>query len=104
MKEKAAVLGPKIRSQIICLGCHKNLFQLDTTKDFLRCSRCTWPICSKKCENSSLHIDECHLMSSRNFKSSIKNAGNVAQLETCYCLILPLRVLLLKQKNPDVYI
>lgn len=101
LKEAPNVLGPKIRCPVVCLGCHKNIFQPDTTKDFVRCSKCTWPLCSKQCETSPYHQDECKLMSSRKFRSGIKNSGNVNQLEACYCLILPLRVILLKQKHPD---
>jgi hypothetical protein len=94
LKEKPFVIGPKTSSHVLCLGCHK---QLPVISYF--CSKCTWPLCSKNCESSSHHADECKLMAAKKFKCSIKSGDKV---ESCYCVIVPLRLLLLKDKNPSM--
>lgn len=92
LREKPCAVGPKTVSLLTCLGCHKQLMT-----NFHRCSKCSWPLCSKDCESSSYHVEECEIFSSKNFKSSIRCVG---QLESCYCVILPLRVILLKKLKP----
>lgn len=92
LREKPFVVGPKLYSQATCLGCHK---QLPTIH--YNCSKCTWPMCGKSCESSSYHVDECRLMSAKNFKCAIKEVG---KLESSYCVIVPLRLLILKAQKP----
>lgn len=92
LKEKPCVIGPKTVSHVTCLGCHKQLLG-----NFYSCSKCTWPMCSKECESSSYHVDECKILSSKNFKSSIKGIG---QVESSYCVVVPLRLILLRKLKP----
>lgn len=96
LRERPFVMGPKIMSQAICLGCHKIIDQLQG--EFYQCTKCSWPMCGKDCETSTSHIDECLLMHEKHFKCSIKNTRN-AKVEASYCVIVPLRVILLKKTN-----
>lgn len=100
LREKPAIVGPKMLSFVSCLGCHKTLIP-ESNKDFYKCSKCSWPMCGKSCENSEFHIDECKIMAEKRFKSSITNRG-VLKAESSYCVITPLRMILLKQKNPKL--
>lgn len=91
LREKPCVIGPKTVSQVLCLGCHRQLPSIT-----YNCSKCTWPLCGKPCESSSYHVDECRIMSARNFKCSIKSAEKI---ESCYCVITPLRILLMRKSS-----
>jgi hypothetical protein len=101
-REIAVVHGPKMLSNPICLGCHKALVIKSQKTDFYRCSRCSWPLCSKQCERLEPHIDECNLMASKNYKCPIKVNCLTQQSNAIYCLIFPLRFLILKLKQPKV--
>ncbi|KAG5684028.1 hypothetical protein PVAND_013281 [Polypedilum vanderplanki] len=100
LKEKPMIIGPKTISHPICLGCHKSLIPIEN--DYYKCSKCTWPLCGKSCENSEYHKDECKLYCEKNFKSSIKFCES-AKAESSYCVIMPIRALLLKKSKPKVY-
>lgn len=100
LREHPCVVGPKITSQAMCLGCHK-MIDPPTSEDFYKCTKCNWPMCGKSCENLPSHVDECQIMKERNFKCSIKNTGK-AKFEASYCVIVPLRVILLKKTNPKL--
>jgi MYND finger len=101
-REFAVVHGPKMLSHPICLGCHKTLTPSTSKATFYRCSRCAWPLCSKACESLEPHVDECQLMSAKHYKCPIKgNCVNVHS-EAIYCLIFPLRFLLLKLNQPKM--
>ena len=101
LRENPLVLGPKITSHVMCLGCHKTI-KPPASGDFYKCSKCTWPLCGKNCETLKPHVDECRVMSEKKFKSSIKNNGT-ARIESSYCVIVPLRIILLKLSNPKAY-
>lgn len=101
LREHPIVLGPKITSYVMCLGCHKTI-PPTTAGDYYKCSTCTWPVCGQSCEKLPAHVDECQLMSSRNFKSSIRSCGS-PKIEASYCVITPLRVILLKKSNPKAF-
>lgn len=108
LKERPYIVGPKVISTPICLGCHKSLepqqFQIPiddnkrktkTVKNFYKCSKCKWPLCSEQCEKSESHIDECNLMIERKYHSCIEyNAEEEHRKESAYCVIVPLRCLL----------
>ena len=98
--EKPYIVGPKIVNSPICLGCHKTLFQPDAKKDFYKCSSCTFPLCGPQCEKSEYHVQECKLMAEKFTSSTIKNTGNTIQNESSYCVILPLRLILLQRSDP----
>lgn len=125
LREKPLIFGPKIISVPICLGCHKNLkpqdiqvnaapsplpgnrkrnqkLKVKTVRNYYKCSTCKWPLCSRECEKSPAHLDECQLMAERNFQCSIDyNAQDEQRKESAYCAILPLRCLLQKKINAN---
>lgn len=104
LKEKPAVLGPKITCPAQCLGCGKKLEPqtIGDKLDFYKCTICNWPMCGPKCEKSEGHQPECKIMSDRKFKCKIKYE-KPDKSEAAYCVISPLRVLLMKETNPLQY-
>lgn len=106
LKEKPAVLGPRMATAVQCLSCHKKLepskLEDGKTFDFYKCSSCCWPMCDQKCERAEIHRAECELMTSRKYKCTIKYEPS-DKVEAAYCVIAPLRVLLMKDSNPLQY-
>nr|XP_018907165.1 PREDICTED: protein msta-like [Bemisia tabaci]XP_018907166.1 PREDICTED: protein msta-like [Bemisia tabaci] len=102
LKEKPIVLGPKIASLPVCLGCNRRLkataMDDDDPLEYYKCSKCGWPLCAPRCEDSPNHRDECKLMSERNYRSPIQYQDSPKK-ESSYCCITPLRCLLLPQKE-----
>ncbi|XP_035711296.1 SET domain-containing protein SmydA-8-like [Folsomia candida] len=91
MAEPALMVGPKQDTLPICLGCHKRL-----TGTYL-CSKCSFPLCSKECEQLEIHSNyECLIFSQK--KPIIMKDLNIYQ--PVYQCILTLRCLLLKTKDP----
>lgn len=104
MKEKPAVIGPRMSSPAHCLSCG---MKLEPTKigdkyDFYKCSICCWPMCGQKCEKAEIHKAECKIMTDMKYKCTIKYE-QPNKSEAAYCVIAPLRVLLMKQSNPQQY-
>lgn len=97
MKKSPLIIGPKTACLPLCLGCHKTISVIN---NIYRCSKCNWPMCDSICENSTLHQDECEIYSQMENVPNIE-AENVKQLG--YCLVLPLRVFLLKQNKTSRY-
>lgn len=95
IREVPYVVGPKITSYPMCLGCHKTI----SSAGFYNCSKCTWPMCGRNCENLATHADECRLMSEKKFKCPIRNT---LKAESSYCVIVPLRVIQMKITNPKM--
>lgn len=95
MRKQPLVLGPKLASEPICLGCHQNL-------DFLyeNCSKCGWPLCSQECEHSEMHAIECDALAKSGFTPNIELDQ---ERQVVYTAIAPLRCYLLKQHNPSGY-
>lgn len=91
MKQPPLVLGPKMVSQPLCLGCHKIL-----VKNRYDCEKCKWPLCSKGCTESPLHKPECDVFTLYNYHPYISND---TEKKTIYSLIVPLRVLLMKNSE-----
>ncbi|XP_029710886.1 SET domain-containing protein SmydA-8 isoform X2 [Aedes albopictus] len=106
------LLGPKIASTAVCLGCHRSLapqiLQRTTDDapptDFHHCRHCSWPLCGPACETASQHKDECPLLarSSNAVRSRIHfSPSEPTRKESSYCVVVPLRALLLKRSNPQ---
>lgn len=96
MRKKPLILGPKTASYPLCLGCHKKLYVMDLHN----CSKCSWPLCSKNCETSNLHVQECVVFAQNNFKPEVRFDNDKQAVYSC---ITPLRCLLLKQKDKSKY-
>lgn len=105
LRDTPVVSGPKVISYPVCLGCHK-LLQLPSLlnqKDYYKCSKCTWPLCGPDCENSKQHVDECAMISAKKFYYNVESNKNEIKKESSYCVILPLRIMIMKSKNPQIY-
>ncbi|KAJ6634117.1 SET domain-containing protein SmydA-8, isoform A [Pseudolycoriella hygida] len=101
LREQPLVLGPKVVSPALCLGCNQNLELTEMQTDFFKCSKCKWPLCSKNCEKSKFHVAECNLLYKSNYQCQISYvAAEKGKKESAYCTIVPLRILLLKNENP----
>ncbi|RZF39124.1 hypothetical protein LSTR_LSTR013859 [Laodelphax striatellus] len=98
IKEPPLVVGPKLCSVPTCLGCHKTLQATspddETPANYYKCSGCGWPLCAPRCESLPQHKQECELMCKNGFTSTI-TYQNSPKPESAYCVILPLRCLLL---------
>lgn len=104
LREKPLVMGPKVNSAPICLGCHSTLFVPIGVRNFYKCSKCKWPLCGKECETAEMHLQECALMAERKFIAKIDfDSANPNRREAAYCTIMPLRCVLLKCDNPKGY-
>lgn len=102
LRELPLVIGPKLVSPAICLGCNQNLETKQNKTNFYKCSKCKWPLCSENCEKSKLHIAECNRFYKSNFQCPINYvAQEKDRKETAYCTIVPLRCLLLKNEDPS---
>lgn len=71
LKEPVLIWGPAQITVPVCLGCGKEI----TAENSRPCSKCGWPICSEKCENSSSHKPECYYTCQVGKKVSIKHFG-----------------------------
>ncbi|XP_013119232.1 SET domain-containing protein SmydA-8 [Stomoxys calcitrans] len=100
LRESPLIYGPKVASAPLCLGCHRTLSTPVGGSNFYKCRKCSWPLCGPDCEHSQHHLHECQLMASRNFRAKIDYSGQVGKKESAYCVILPLRCLLMKASQP----
>ncbi|XP_077295843.1 SET domain-containing protein SmydA-8-like [Arctopsyche grandis] len=104
-KEKPAVLGPKIVSHPVCLSCYKRVKaekQQNGKIDFYKCTSCGWPMCNSECQSSKVHKEECELMNKRKYTCTITYGGEDKK-ESAYCVIAPLRCLLMEKTDPKQY-
>lgn len=101
LKEKPAVIGPKVACTTVCLSCGKYLDpnEYQDNFDYYKCSKCNWPMCGPACENAEVHKPECKAMTDRKYKCDIKYIGS-NKVQAAYCVISPLRVLLMRYSNP----
>ena len=100
LKEDPIILGPKILSLPLCLGCGRRVKAAEGTEVYI-CSNCGWPLCGPHCEISPLHVPECNLMKERGFRANIDLQEG--RKESAYCSVTPLRCLLLKRNDPKKY-
>uniref|UniRef100_A0A0K8WDS8 Protein msta, isoform A n=2 Tax=Bactrocera latifrons TaxID=174628 RepID=A0A0K8WDS8_BACLA len=98
VEEYPFAIGPKQNSGIVCLGCYRDLFFGEDGDSLDRCERCDWPLCSA-CFDIPNHLGECEIFT----KAKVHFAGNVSEDGVCTQLdsITPLRVLLVKESDPD---
>ncbi|KAJ9579509.1 hypothetical protein L9F63_004828 [Diploptera punctata] len=101
LRETPIIIGPKVVSLPLCLGCGRRL-RVSENDDTYMCSGCGWPLCGPQCETCPEHVPECNLMKERGYRASIKLQGD-GKKEASYCSIAPLRCLLLKKHDPAKY-
>lgn len=90
--------GPKARTVCCCLECY---CKLDATSAGSRCENCTWPLCDdcKKLSVTHAHKRECDLFKKEKCKFfNLSKPDDVCIQLDC---IVPLRVLLEKESNPE---
>ncbi|TRY80691.1 hypothetical protein TCAL_09011 [Tigriopus californicus] len=97
LNESPMVLGPRQLSKPVCLGCHKELTDPQAT---IKCSRCQWPLCSRKCEDSKSHEAECRLIKYGGSKVKVDSFGQVNMMYAC---ITVLRALALQDGPQEVW-
>ncbi|XP_049876331.1 SET domain-containing protein SmydA-8-like [Pectinophora gossypiella] len=104
LKEKPAAIGPKMTCPASCLSCGKKLepIKFGDVYDFYKCTSCNWPMCGPHCEKADVHKGECKIMTDRKYRCNIKYESP-DKPEAAYCVIAPLRVLLMKESNPLQY-
>ncbi|XP_055907545.1 SET domain-containing protein SmydA-8 [Eupeodes corollae] len=103
LREQPFIYGPKVACHPLCLGCHRQLSAPPPgEKNFYKCSKCSWPLCGAQCEKSPHHLEECQLMAEKKFGCKI-DYSKEPKKESAYCVILPLRCILMKLKKPDAY-
>ncbi|XP_057374746.1 SET domain-containing protein SmydA-8-like isoform X1 [Daphnia carinata] len=94
LQEPPLVLGPKLQSLPLCLGCYKHI------SGTYRCSRCNWPMCSALCEESAFHRNsECRMIEPALVANFLCTGTINNQVYQC---ITPLRCLSLSAKNRQV--
>jgi len=94
-QEPPLVIGPKAVTYPVCLGCHKQISDV-----FRNCDGCGYPLCSVHCQVSDAHFDECQVMMKRKYAPKVQHG--VLNYKN-YCHIVPMRIILLKEKQPDKY-
>lgn len=92
-QEPPLVVGPKSITFPVCLGCHV----LCNPENYHECDGCGFPLCSPRCQVSDHHIDECRVMMEAKFRARIDST--MSQKEVSYFPIVPLRCLLLRERN-----
>uniref|UniRef100_A0AAG5DWF8 MYND-type domain-containing protein n=1 Tax=Anopheles atroparvus TaxID=41427 RepID=A0AAG5DWF8_ANOAO len=102
-------VGPKIANVPVCLGCNRNLVPLLAkaalqAQRFYECSRCGWPLCGVECEDVEQHRAECGVLAGTGYRPNIRpHPADPERRESAYCVIVPLRVLLLERTAPERY-
>lgn len=102
LRELPTVIGPKVQSFPICLSCHQLVPVPSSGQDYYKCSQCKWPLCGPQCESSKQHETECKLMRVKPFNVIQYHEESGPKKESAYCVITPLRCLLLEKTKPEL--
>ena len=107
----AVAAGPGRGNAPVCLGCLRStgVHYIPNAESLLHktdeiyielsaCSKCSWPVCSKECEESLDHKEECKIFSSNNLKWEGSFTEKTHKLD----FIGPLRLLLKLKENPKL--
>ncbi|CAL4066087.1 unnamed protein product [Meganyctiphanes norvegica] len=95
LQDMALLLGPKMITEPLCLGCYK-----PTAEGDYLCTICGFPMCSKDCQDVSDHEPECKAIVSSGTKVKVSIFGEINSMYEC---IMPLRILATKQSCPSVW-
>merc|ERR1712223_476205 len=95
--ELPMIVGPRQLTKPLCLGCHK---ELKDSKSTVNCSRCGWPLCSRKCEDSPIHAAECRILRAGGQKVKVEHFGQVNMMYSC---ITVLRALALREGSQKIW-
>jgi len=97
LNESPMVVGPRQLTKPICLGCHK---EITPTTPFIKCIRCNWPVCSKKCQDSPQHDAECRATKAAGSRIKVEHFG---QINMMYACITVLRALALQDGPKKIW-
>jgi len=92
--DNAAAMGPRMGGKPVCLQC------LKPPKPGKLCGLCGWPVCDEKCEAGYTHKLECCILAESIEKPDFSNLDDVLDVYRC---IAPLRLLLVKNKFPEIW-
>lgn len=96
--EAPLTFGPSDITKPVCLGCY-----ISVTASSPSCSKCGFPMCSQECPRISDHVsNECGLFAQNQFKVDSRTF-NYDKPEPYYSIISPLRALLIKEKDPQLW-
>lgn len=96
VKESPVVVGPRIDSVPLCLGCYKKATPVPDTESPRLCSKCgVAPICCPECEAKPCHSEaECG-----SYLSFNKDPSKPLPLASNLQIVMPLRCLLLRPET-----
>ncbi|XP_023328599.1 protein msta isoform X2 [Eurytemora carolleeae] len=94
MWDGAAAMGPRMGGAPVCLQC------LKPAKSDVRCGDCGWPVCGEECQKGHAHQIECPVLAKSKEKVVFENLSEVQDI---YRSIVPLRLLMVKNKFPEVW-
>lgn len=97
MKESPIVIGPRMDSVVLCLGCYKSAS--DSKNATRLCEKCNVaPVCCTECEIKSHHAGlECNA-----FSKIFKGNPSFNSLASYMEIIMPFRCLLMRPE-PEAY-
>lgn len=97
IKESPVVIGPRIDSVPLCLGCYKTATTVDSKPRL--CSKCNVaPICCPECEAKPSHSEsECDSY----LRFSDKDPSKILSLTDNLQIVMPLRCLLLRPETEE---
>ncbi|XP_055921178.1 SET domain-containing protein SmydA-8 [Eupeodes corollae] len=97
LKESPITRGPSQVTGPVCLGCLDGIDE----QDYVTCQQCGWPLCSKECESSLEHREECKLTQNRQQKKAVIHEFTTPH--PMYQCIATLRALLLKKSDKEKF-
>lgn len=97
LKESPLTRGPSQVTGPVCLGCLEAIDE----KDYVPCSQCGWPLCSKECENSLEHREECKLTQNREQKKAVIHEFTTPH--PMYQCLSAVRALLLRNSDKEKF-
>ncbi|XP_055837912.1 SET domain-containing protein SmydA-8 [Episyrphus balteatus] len=97
LKESPLTRGPSQVTGPVCLGCLDGVDE----ENYVPCQECGWPLCSKECEGSAEHREECKLTQNREQKKVVIHEFTTPH--PMYQCIAALRALLLKKTDKQKY-
>ncbi|XP_069163542.1 uncharacterized protein [Procambarus clarkii] len=95
LEDKPLLLGPKMLTEPVCLGCYRPLSNGDH-----QCRGCGFPICGSQCEGTDDHEAECKAVRDSGIPVKVSVYGDINSMYEC---ITPVRILALRDTDPSVW-
>jgi len=84
LQESPMVVGPRQLTKPVCLGCHK---EIESASEMIKCVRCNWPVCSRKCMDSPLHVAECRATKAAGGRINVEVFGQTNMMYACITIL-----------------